>query len=84
MAGDDERFETSSLFRFLSSVSNQFSISFQNQHYFLPDFNISFLIAEGDTGSASGPTEAFLSLLRVASKLPSAVKTDAVPMRGRE
>ena len=39
MTGDGGRFETSSLLRFLTSVSTQFSISFQNQHYFLPGFN---------------------------------------------
>ena len=44
MAGEGGRFETSLLLRFLSSVSNQFLISFQNQHYFLPDLNILSLI----------------------------------------
>ena len=44
MAGYGGRFETSALLRFLSSVSTQFSIYFQNHHYFLPDFNRSSLI----------------------------------------
>ena len=37
-------FEMSSLLRFFSSVSTRFSISFQNHHYFLPNFNRASLI----------------------------------------
>ena len=44
MARDGRRFETSLLLQFLSLVSNQFSISFQNHHGFLPDFNRESLI----------------------------------------
>ena len=44
MTEEGGRFETSSLLRFLTSVSTQFSNSFQNHHNCLPDFNIASLI----------------------------------------